>query len=86
MDLENTVVYTTEGILSGQPVLRVVHDEDGDWQFFANNDTDSAGIAITSLKQSIELDASLSDILYLPLDSSAERVGIGADWRIGKGE
>ena len=87
MDKEYTVVYTTEAILAGQsPVLRVVHDEDGDWQFFANNESDTAGIAITSFKQALELDASLSEIQYLPMDSSAERAGVGAEWKIGKGE
>lgn len=60
----------------GQPILYVVHDWDGDWQFFCggNNHESVESAAVICRFCLLERDASLKGIEMLPIGHEAERV------------
>ena len=77
-------VFTTRHILAKEsPILRVIHDEDGDWQFL--NATDSLVVddaRIVSLGEIISLDNTLSEVISLPKGKQADRDFVWGAWSI----
>lgn len=79
---ENKAVFTCSHVLMDKsPILYVIHDNDGDWQFLCgkNNHTEEDAKVI-SLKQVTELDISLNDLYEMPMGVGAERTAIGDKW------
>jgi hypothetical protein len=77
---ENLAVFTTrQWIELNKPILRVVHDDDGDWQFLTG-DQMPEDIRIVALKELILLDKTLNDIFNLDYGESAARDNIGGKW------
>ncbi len=76
--------FTTTDILSGKkPVLVVVHDGDGDWQFFSSDDVSLDGARLVSLEQIIKLDASFLELVSkLRPGSRAYRFSEYEEWRL----
>ncbi len=80
----NIYVFTTRYVMKEQsPIVRVLHDEDGDWQFLGDegNLTESDAVVI-SLGEIIELDNSLKEIINLPIGKQALRNDRGESWYI----
>jgi Domain of unknown function (DUF4262) len=81
---KNLTVFTTRQWLElGSPILRIVHDIDGDWQFLTG-DQASDDIRIVSLEQIVVKDKTLNEIFDLDYGYSAEREFIGGNWAINK--
>ena len=80
----NTYVFTTKYVIKyGSPIVRVIHDEDGDWQFLGNdNNLQETDAIIVSLSEIIEFDKTLIDIIDLPIGEQAIREDIGGTWHI----
>lgn len=77
---KNLTAFTTKQWLNeGKPILRVVHDEDGDWQFLTGNQMPE-DIIIVSLEQLILRDKTLNEIFNLEYEERAERDFIGDKW------
>ena len=56
----------------------------GDWQFFGpEDDVHENDARIVSLKEIIELDPTLDDILWIPEGTEARRVSVGSEWTTG---
>jgi len=73
-------VYTTRQWLElGKPILRVVHEDDGDWQFLTC-DQMPEDIRLVALEAMIKSDPSLNDIFNLEYGVAAERTDISARW------
>lgn len=71
--VENTDVITLTRITNGsQPILYVVHDEDGDWQFLDGGDVSDDDAATIALKKVVELDPSIKTLADLPAGWAAE--------------
>ena len=78
---ENCAVITLTRILDGsKPILYVVHDEDGDWQFLDGGDVSEEDAKTVSLKRVVGLDPSLKGLADLPAGWMAERKSPDQSW------
>lgn len=81
-ETENTAVITLRRIIDKtNPILYVVHDEDGDWQFLDGGDVTEQDAATVSLKNVTELDPSVKSLADLPTGWAAERSSVGEEWK-----
>ena len=81
-DAENTAVITLTRIVDGsQPILYVVHDEDGDWQFLDGSDVSEEDASTVSLKNVATRDPSIKALADLPAGWAAERTHVGQEWQ-----
>ena len=77
---KNLGIFTTRQWLEfNKPILRVVHDFEGDWQFLTG-DQMSEDIKLVSLEQMILRDKTLNEVFDLEYGESAERDFIGGEW------
>lgn len=80
-EAKNLGVFTTRQWLEhNQPILRVVHDSDGDWQFLTG-DQEQEDIRFVALEQMILKDPSLNEVFDLEYGQVAERNFIGDAWK-----
>lgn len=78
---KNLTTFTTKHWLNeGKPILRVVHDEDGDWQFLTNDEITTENSIIVALEQLVLSDETLNEIFDLEYGEEAERDFIGDKW------
>lgn len=77
---KNLATFTTRQWLEQQkPILRVVHDTDGDWQFLTGDQVPE-DIKIVTLEQLILNDRTLNEVFDLEYGEEAERVFVGGKW------
>lgn len=78
---KNLATFTTRQWLEEkEPILHVVHDHDGDWQFLTG-DQMPEDIKIVALEELIKKDSTLNEIFDLEYGEEAERDTIGGKWR-----
>jgi hypothetical protein len=79
-EAENVTTFTTRQWLEEQmPIVRVVHNYDGYWQFLTR-DQMPEDIKIVALKQLILRDKTLNEIFNLDYGQAAERDSVGGKW------
>jgi Domain of unknown function (DUF4262) len=78
-DRRLAVFTTRQWIEKKKPILRVVHDEDGDWQFLTGEQMPE-DINIVALEQMTLRDPTLNDIFNLDYGEAVERNFIGDKW------
>jgi hypothetical protein len=79
----NLAVFTTRQHLTmDKPIVRVIHDEEGDWQFLTGDQLPN-DIKIVSLEQMVIRDESLNDLFNLDYGKYAEREQPGVPWTRG---
>lgn len=84
-ETENTAVITTLRVVRQEsPVLCVVHDENGDWQFLDGNDIRTEDAVVVSLGSIVKRDNSLASIAGLGSGCQAWRENIGYSWKQSK--
>lgn len=77
---KNLTTFTTRGWLDeNQPILRVVHNHNGDWQFLTA-DPMPEDIRIVALEELVKSDSSLNDLFDLEYGEEAERNFAGDPW------
>jgi len=77
---KNMVAFTTRQWLEERkPILRVVHDHEGDWQFLSGDQLPD-DIRIVALEELVKRDHSLNNLFDLDYGEGAERKGIGEKW------
>lgn len=77
---KNLATYTTRQWLDEQkPILRVVHENDGDWQFLTGDQT-SEDIRVVALEELIKTDDTLNEVFDLEYGEEAERDFVGGEW------
>jgi hypothetical protein len=85
-EAKNLGVFTTRQWLElGKPILRVIHDNDGDWQFLTG-DQMPEDAKLVALEQMIIKDKTLNDLFNLDYGEQAEREFIGGQWSRKKTE
>lgn len=62
-----------------KPILRVVHDHEGDWQFLTGDQTQE-DIEIVALEKLVLRDKTLNDVFDLNYGEAADRDAIGGRW------
>jgi hypothetical protein len=81
---KNLTVFTTRQWVDEQkPILRVVHDDDGDWQFLTG-DQNPEDIKIVALEQLVFRDKTLNELFDLEYGEEAERACVGGRWHRSK--
>ncbi len=79
-EAKNVAVFTTRQWLEEKkPILRVVHDADGDWQFLTG-DQMPEDIKIVALEQMTLRDPTLNDVFNLDYREEANRNFVGDKW------
>ncbi len=80
----NTAVFTTKNVMNNHYLItRVYHHNDGSWQLFDDISTNSnANIMIVGLKEIIEEDNSIKNILNLPEGKMASRINKNDTWKV----
>ena len=82
-ELRSLGVFTTRQHLEkNQPILRVVHDRDGDWQFLTGDQRPEDGRMIC-LEDMIRRDGTLHELFNLDYGEWAEREAADAPWTRG---
>lgn len=78
----STSVFTTRQVMIGNsPIVYVVHDEEGDWQFFgADENVQDTDVMIVSLQQVVQHDPTVLEIANLPKSTVATREDANAPW------
>jgi len=85
-EARNLAVFTTRQWLDlQQPILHVVHNKDGDWQFLTG-DQMPEDIRIVSIEGMIRKDITLNEVFDLNYGQSANRLHIGGEWTRSKVE
>jgi Domain of unknown function (DUF4262) len=83
---KNLATFTTrQWIEQRKPILRVVHDFDGDWQFLTG-DQILEDARVVSLQELILKDKTLNEVFNLEYGESADREEIGGLWTRTKNE
>jgi Domain of unknown function (DUF4262) len=79
-EVKNLAVFTTRQWTDlKKPILRVVHDTDGEWQFLTG-DQMPEDIKIVALEEMTKVDKTLNDIFNLDYGEQASRGFIGDRW------
>lgn len=77
---KNLTTFTTRQWLDEKkPILQVIHDFDGDWQFLTGDQLPE-DIKIVALEQLIKWDKTLNEVFDLEYGEEAERECIGGQW------
>jgi hypothetical protein len=77
---KNLAIFTTRQWLDlNKPILRVVHDEDGDWQFLTG-DQMPEDAKVVCLEEMVLRDKTLNEVFDLDYGEQAERESIGGQW------
>ena len=85
-EVKNLATFTTRQWIEQQkPILRVIHDSDGDWQFLTGDQV-PGDIRIVALKELILRDKTLNEIFDLDYGEDAEREFLGGQWTRSKFE
>lgn len=81
---KNLGIFTTrQWLKNNEPIVRVVHEEDGDWQFLTQ-EIDYENGKLVALEQMILRDKTLNELFDLEYGEEAEREFIGDKWRRSK--
>lgn len=80
----NQYVITTKYVINNNsPIIRVMHEKDGDWQFLGKEENLSESDAfVLSLEEILCLDKTLNEVLHLPLGKQAYRTSPKDSWII----
>lgn len=79
-EVKNLATFTTrQWIEERKPILRAIHEEDGDWQFLTGDQL-PGDIRIVALEQLVLRDKTLNEVFDLDYGESAEREFIGGQW------
>lgn len=80
-DPPNVAVITTIRILrAGYPILYVVHDGEGEWQFLDGLDVTVSDGSVVGLRTVVNRDATVLELADLLLGWYAERADAAAPW------
>jgi hypothetical protein len=83
-EAKNLAIFTTSHWLEqNKPILTVIHDHDGDWQFLTG-DPIEGNAKLVALEQMTIRDKTLNEIFDLDYGEEAERESIGGRWTRNK--
>ncbi len=85
-EAKNLGIFTTQQWLElNKPILKVIHDNDGDWQFLTNDEIQDS-IKLVALEQIVNKDQTLNEVFDLEYGEEAEREFLGGKWTRNKSE
>jgi hypothetical protein len=82
-EIKNKTVITTKYVVNNNsPIISVFYDEDGDWQFFGEEEVGEEDAYIVSVQQILEIDKTLANIPNLSKGQSAFRTDKKSLWEV----
>jgi hypothetical protein len=63
-----------------QPILYIIHNSDGEWQFFADVRTQLDPVVELSIRDLIAIDSTIIDVAYLKKGWKAWRTDKASPW------
>lgn len=76
----NKAIITTKYVANERKtIVNVIYDEDGDWQFYTNDDIDESDAVVLSVRQILEIDKTLASI-ELCKGQEATRKDSNSEW------
>ena len=79
---KNRAVFATKPVLDGsQPILRVSHDDEGDWHFLCGTTNSTDDARIVCLHNIVELNPSVTELADLPEGWGAIRESVNSPWQ-----
>ncbi|WP_462116545.1 hypothetical protein [Lysobacter xanthus] len=80
-DPVNAAAFTSSKVaLANAPVLVVVHDHEGEWQFLHGELSDEDECVTVSLGGAVDRDPTLAELAEMPSGWFACRESVGAPW------
>lgn len=76
------VLTTRYVVKNNSPVVNVIYDEDGDWQFLGKEEIDESDAVVISMEEMIRHDGTLCNVPELECGQSVMRESIHSPWRI----
>lgn len=77
----STLVVTQRVIVQKkQPILYVIHDDDGEWQFLADEKLQLDPVVQLSIRDLIAIDSTIIDVAYLKKGWKAWRADKASPW------
>ena len=84
MDSPSLAVFSLKRIFKqDRPVLYVLHDEDGGWQFLDGEDCTEDDAAVVAFEEIVAHDPTLRELAALPLGFHAVRESVEGPWQVG---
>ncbi len=81
--MKNSILITTKFIMKfNKPILHVIHDSDGDWQFLGDQDITESDALVVSFENILKIDESIKEIIELPIGYQAIRKNKSDIWKI----
>lgn len=81
-EMDNKPVITTCYVLDANSLITyVVYDEDGDWQFFGDEEVEENDARVLSVKQVLAHDDSLYTLPDMQLGQAVSRIDADSDWK-----
>ena len=77
----DVAVFTTRQVLEGLPILRVIHESSGDWQFLCDTTYEINDLKVVALAELVKRDPTLNELFQLNYGWQARRVVAAADWQ-----
>ncbi|MGI4872593.1 MAG: DUF4262 domain-containing protein [Janthinobacterium lividum] len=77
----NVAVFADSRILKGLPILRVIHHEDGDWEFLCKTSSTTPDIKVVGLDKVVKRDPTINDLFQLNYGWQARRETVEAEWQ-----
>lgn len=78
----NVAVFTTRQVLEGLPILRVIHEKDGEWQFLCDTTYDADDLKIVALEELTKRDPTINELFQLNYGWQARRIVEAAEWQV----
>ncbi len=76
-----TLVVTQRVVVQKkQPILYVFHDDEGEWQFLADERTQLYPVIEVSIRDLVAIDSSITDLAYLKKGWKAWRTDKASPW------
>lgn len=83
----NLATFTTQQWIDDRkPIIHVIHDTDGDWQFFTDDEYTVDNIKMVALGELIKSDLTLNQVFDLDYGEQATRKHLGGKWTRSKFE
>ena len=80
-EARNVAVFTTRQVLEGLPILRIIHEADGEWQFLCDTSYDVADLKVVGLDEIVKRDPTVNELFQLNYGWQARRIVAAADWQ-----
>jgi hypothetical protein len=77
----STLVVTQRVVIQKkQPILFVVHNDEGEWQFLAEETMQLDPVVVLSIRDLVDIDSTVTDLAYLKRGWKAWRTDKASPW------